>query len=92
MPKISFNQTNTSIQIKEGTELARLPYLDPTTPLKFGCRQGQCGACAIRLISGEENLSPKTKQERETLSRLKLDSSRLACQCAVKGDIIIDLN
>jgi ferredoxin len=89
MPKITFCQQQRSLQIKEGTDLLRLPYLDSTVPLKFGCCQGQCGACAIKVTAGEENLSPKTKQEQITLCRLKLDSHRLACQCAVMGDVVI---
>lgn len=90
MPKLTFYQQKRILQIKEGIDLLRIPYLDTLAPLKFGCRQGQCGACAIKIISGEENLSPKTKQEQETLNRLKLDSQRLACQCAIKGDVVID--
>jgi ferredoxin len=90
MPKLTFNQQKSSLQIKEGTDLLRVQYIDASVPLKFGCRQGQCGACAIKVISGENNLSPKTKQEQATLERLKLDSQRLACQCAIKGDVVID--
>ena len=90
MPKLTFYKQQRSISIKEGTDLLRIPYLDPTTPLKFGCCQGHCGTCAIKIISGEENLSPRTKQEQATLCRLQLPSHRLACQCALKGDVIID--
>jgi len=90
MPKITFYQQNRSIQVSEGTELARLPYLDTTAPLKFGCRQGNCGTCVIKIITGKENLSPKTKEEAKTLRRLDLESCRLACQCAVIGDVVID--
>ena len=91
MPTLTFDKQQRSLQVKEGTELLRLPYLDSTVPLKFGCCQGQCGTCAIKVLVGEENLSPKTKQEKETLHRLKLDQSyRLACQCALRGDVVID--
>jgi ferredoxin len=91
MPKLTFHQQNRSLHVKEGTELCRLPYLDSTVPLKFGCRQGQCGTCVIKVIAGEENLSPQTKQEQATLSRLQLhENYRLACQCALKGDVVID--
>lgn len=90
MPKLTFNQQKRSLQIKEGTDLVRIPYLVSSVPLKFGCRQGQCGTCAIKVISGEENLSPKTKQEQATLDRIKSDCHRLACQCAIKGDVVID--
>lgn len=90
MPTLTFCKQNRSLQVKEGTELLQISYLDPTVPLTFGCRQGHCGACAIKVKTGEENLSPKTKQEKATLYRLQLDSHRLACQCALKGDVVID--
>lgn len=90
MPKVTFNQQNRSLNVTEGTELVRFPCLDPTIELKFGCRQGHCGTCAIKIIAGGNNLSPKTKQENETLHRLKLDAYRLGCQCAIKGDVVIE--
>ena len=90
MPRITFNRQKISLEVKEGTELSYLSFIDSTVPLKFGCRQGHCGVCKITVISGKENLSPETKQEKETLCRLKLDSHRLACQCAVMGEVIIE--
>lgn len=91
MPIITFLKEKKSIKVKEGTDLVRLPYLNATLPIKFGCCQGECGTCAIHVIEGQENLSPKTKQEKITLAMLKLqDPHRLACQCSVKGDIVID--
>ncbi len=90
MPKITFLKNNQSLQLKEGTDLLKVPRLDASVPLKFGCCQGHCGTCAIRVLCGAENLSPKTRQEAATLDQLGLDSHRLACQCALKGDVIID--
>lgn len=90
MPKLTFKKNNYTLHLKVGTELKRVPYLDATVPLRFGCCEGNCGTCAIKILEGAENLSPKTKQERETLSRLRLDSHRLACQCALKGNVVID--
>lgn len=90
MPTLTFSKQKRSLQLKEGTELLRIPHLDTNTPLKFGCCQGQCGTCAFRVEAGEDALSPKTKQEQATLCRLRLESHRLACQCALKGDVVID--
>ncbi|MFI0435254.1 MAG: 2Fe-2S iron-sulfur cluster-binding protein [Parachlamydiaceae bacterium] len=91
MPQVLFNQHNRILQVKEGTDFLHLSYLDNTLPLKFGCRKGGCGSCAIRILSGEANLSRQTKEERATVHRLKIDpDKRLACQCAIKGDVVID--
>lgn len=71
--------------------MLRIPHLNASMPLKFGCGKGNCGTCVIKVINGEENLSSKTKEEIATLDRLGVSSSyRLACQCAVKGDVEID--
>src|SRR5437016_870696 len=90
MAKITFLKQDYTIEAKEGTELLRIPFIDPSVPLKFGCRKGECGTCAIKILQGEENLSPQTKEEQATLSRLKLNGHRLACQCALNGDLLID--
>lgn len=91
MPKLTFRKQNQTIELKEGSELVRLPYLTSVVSLPFGCCQGTCGTCAIKVLEGEEHLSPKTKQEKTTLSNLELGGYRLACQCALKsGDVILD--
>ena len=89
MPNIKFSPEDRNYTARIGTELSKLPELYPDIPLRFGCRQGNCGVCAIHIIQGESNLSPKTKQEIATLNRLEINQKRLACQCALKGDITI---
>lgn len=90
MPKLTFSQKHPGLELREGTELLRVPFLDASAPLKFGCCKGMCGTCAIKIAKGAENLSPPTKEEQATLSRLHLESHRLACQCALLGDVAID--
>ncbi|MBA3722113.1 MAG: (2Fe-2S)-binding protein [Parachlamydiaceae bacterium] len=78
--------------IKVGTELLRAYQIDPTIPLKFGCCEGKCGVCVIKVVKGEENLSKRTRQENETLEIKNFDPTyRLACQCAILGDVTIDV-
>jgi ferredoxin len=90
MPKLIFIKTNSTLQLKAGTELLRIPHIDASAPLKFSCCQGDCGTCAIKIIKGSDNLSAQTKKETATLKRLQLDGCRLACQCAIlDGDVII---
>jgi len=54
----------------------------------FSCEEGICGACAIEIIEGEENLSELTEEEKN----LKKDKKhRLACMCKIKkGDVKIN--
>lgn len=49
---------------------------------------GQCGTCIVEIISGLENLSPKTDFEQRKLKR-KPDNYRLACQTLVNGPISV---
>lgn len=59
----------------------------------FGCRMGMCGADAVAIVDGMENLSPPTDDELATLRRLGLEGrARMACVCkAVGGTVTIDL-
>ena len=48
----------------------------------FGCTQGICGTCKIKIIEGIENLSDLSNNEKE----MTLDKDiRLACQCSIKS-------
>ncbi len=59
--------------------------------INFGCRAGVCGADAVAVCEGHQNLSPPGEDELATLRRLGLEGrARLACMCAVKGPVLID--
>lgn len=84
------NGNSLSYSIPSGTELLQAYKINPVLPLKFGCTKGQCAVCVFHVVKGQENLSKMTKQERKTLEKKNLDSScRLACQCALLGDVTI---
>jgi ferredoxin len=50
---------------------------------------GQCATCIVEIVSGMENLSPKTPFEEKKLKR-KPESYRLACQTLVNGPISVN--
>lgn len=88
MSNLFFPFQHLAFSITPGQELLKAYQLNPQIPFKFGCTKGQCGVCAIRVIQGQEHLSKMTKQEKDTLVRLKLSSEhRLVCQCAILGDV-----
>lgn len=91
MAKLTFSEQDLTLQLKEGTELIRLLYLENKIPLRFGCCEGKCGTCTIKVLQGKENLSPLTKQEKQTLSKKQLETHRLACQCALTGDVVLEV-
>ena len=56
----------------------------------FGCHRGVCGKCATNVLSGMNNLSAPTEEEKT----MGLEPGRrLMCQChIVKGTVKLDLD
>ncbi len=91
MAKITFMQTGESIEIANSASLLELEE-HKNNILPFGCRSGVCGACAMEVVSGLENLNEKNEIETELLNDLDLDAlnHRLGCQCVAYGDVTIE--
>ncbi len=91
MPKLSFFIAEISVEAPFGSELLSVKEKYPDLPLRFSCTRGDCGTCVIKPLKGAENLSECTKIERATLKKLgKLKGYRLACQCALEGDVEVE--
>jgi nitrite reductase (NADH) large subunit len=59
-------------------------------PIESGCRMGMCGSDPVRVLDGEENLSPMRSAERRTLERLGLGAGcRMACVSRVQGPVAV---
>jgi len=56
----------------------------------FGCHSGVCGKCATTILTGLNNLSAPTAEEKA----MDLEPSRrLMCQCRInKGTVKLDLD
>lgn len=49
---------------------------------------GVCGKCVVSVASGTENLSPPTELETRIMEKYNYaPPQRIACQCAVQGDV-----
>ena len=60
-------------------------------PIEPGCRMGMCGSDPIRVLEGQDNLSPMRSAERRTLERLGLGPDcRMACVSRVQGPVVVD--
>ncbi len=92
--KITFVKDSVEIQtqvVPTGCDFQRVLTLYPSVPLRFGCRNGDCGVCALRVIQGMQDLTKRTPEEVKTLARKGLsDEWRLGCQCCVNGDVVIE--
>lgn len=91
MPNVTFQSTGQSAQTDDSGSLRDVTQTNGW-PIPYGCENGICGTCLITISSGKENLSPIEETEQQTLEAMgQMDGEhRLACQCRVSGDIVID--
>lgn len=89
MPKITFLRTGQSFDVPAGTRFLDFCQ-DNNAPHDFGCTVGSCGTCVLVLEQGQNNVSPSTDEERETVEMCTdAKGARLGCQLVVKGDIAL---
>lgn len=92
MPKVHITTDNKVIDVVDNYALIDMCE-DQDTSILFGCRDGACGACMIRVLDGADNLSPMEDHERDFLETMAAEANeRLACQCKVRGDVKIEVS
>ncbi|ATF09095.1 2Fe-2S iron-sulfur cluster-binding protein [Candidatus Enterovibrio altilux] len=91
MPIVTFLKTGNSINLPNHSSLIDLED-SRDNEVSFGCQSAACGTCLIDVVSGMQNISLRNEDEQDLLETLDLDDEklRLACQCVVHGDIIIN--
>ena len=92
MPKVEITTDEKTIEVVDNYAMIDMCE-DHDTSILFGCRDGACGACMIKVIDGAENLTPMQDDEKDFLETMAAEpDERLACQCRVKGDIKIEVS
>jgi len=92
MPKVTITTDNKTIDVVDGYAMIDMCEEHPTSIL-FGCRDGACGACIIRVLDGAEHLTSMRDEERDFLETMAAEpNERLACQCKVLGDVKIEVS
>lgn len=88
MPTVKNATTGQTVQCDNGDRLQDVVE-ENGLGIPFGCASGMCGTCLIQINSGKENLGEITEVEEFTLDSHPFadESSRLACQCHVNGDV-----
>lgn len=85
MATIIFAEDGIEFEVPDGTKVQDVVDRNDANIL-FGCREGACATCMIRINEGAEFLNPVTENEEMTLMPDELeDGLRLACQCTVTG-------
>lgn len=93
MPKVTITTDDLTIEVKEGYPLIDMCE-EHDTSILFGCRDGACGACMVKVVSGEEFLNKADEDEQEFLETMAAEpNERLACQCKVSGgDVVLEVS
>lgn len=93
MVKITVQDENKTISVAKGSNLRKAALAHGIGLYKgfhkiLNCHgMGRCTSCAVEVVTGLENLSPRTRAEEGKFK--SKPNSRLACQTQVEGDITI---
>ncbi len=92
MPILNVKTDKKLIEVEKNAAIIDVCETEETSIL-FGCRDGACGACMIRVLENPQNLSSMAEHERDFLETMAArEDERLACQCLVLGDVTIEVS
>ncbi|WP_095590453.1 2Fe-2S iron-sulfur cluster-binding protein [Actibacterium ureilyticum] len=83
--KLTFADVSLTVNVPAGTRIIEISE-KIGAGITYGCREGECGTCLTRIVSGAENLTePSALEQRVLKENLAARNDRLACQCQVLG-------
>ncbi len=91
MPKanVTFEDIDVTITVPAGTRLIEISE-KVGAGITYGCREGECGTCLMRIVSGMDNLAEPSMLEDKVLKELMAGRRhRLACQAQVLGGEVV---
>ena len=87
--KVTFKDIGISVHVPVGTRIIEVSE-KLGAGLIYGCREGDCGTCLMKVEEGWNNLTtPSVVEEKILTENLAGKHNRLACQAQVLGDIVI---
>lgn len=87
MAKIVSVNDGKIVDVPDNSQISRV--CEEKFGVEFGCENGVCATCRIKIAQGNENLNPKNDNEEEVFP--DEPEARLACQCTIKeGVVMID--
>lgn len=91
--KLTIRPTGEVFEIEEGKTVLDL-LREKDIYIKSGCGgHATCTDCIVKIVSGEDNLSPSPFPELKLLGNVfHITKERLACQLSVTGDVTIDIS
>lgn len=91
MPTIRFTKNLPEIQA-DSDEILMTALLRGGLPVASSCHgDGVCAKCRVRVVDGDQNLSPIEPPEARLRQRNRYaPDARVACQARVLGDVTVD--
>ena len=92
--KNSNNDTDIVLEMAENEQNILTVMRDAEVYVKSSCGgHATCGDCMIKVVSGEDNLSPPPFEEIKLLGNVfHITKERLGCQTKITGDVTIDIS
>ncbi|MBI1284307.1 MAG: 2Fe-2S iron-sulfur cluster binding domain-containing protein [Thiobacillus sp.] len=91
MPKanVTFEDIGITVTVPAGTRLIEVSER-VGAGITYSCREGECGTCIMKIVSGMENLAQRSVLEDKVLQEnMAGRNNRLACQAQVLGGEIV---
>lgn len=85
---ITFEDINVTVTVPAGTRVIEISE-KVGSGITYGCREGDCGTCMMKVTSGSENLAePSVLEDKILRENLAGKQNRLACQAQILGGSI----
>ncbi|MGK2954036.1 MAG: 2Fe-2S iron-sulfur cluster-binding protein [Thiobacillus sp.] len=91
MPKanVTFEDIGITVTVPAGTRLIEVSE-KVGAGITYSCREGECGTCIMKIVSGMENLAQRSVLEDKVLQEnMAGRNNRLACQAQVLGGEVV---
>ncbi|MFZ1828723.1 MAG: 2Fe-2S iron-sulfur cluster-binding protein [Candidatus Competibacteraceae bacterium] len=87
--QLSFTDINVTVTVPAGTRVIEVSDR-LNSGIIYGCREGDCGTCLMKVVEGMENLTEPSALEAQILKEhFAGQDTRLACQAQVLGDVAV---
>ena len=87
--KVTFLDIGITVNVPVGTRVIEVSEKVGAS-LIYGCREGDCGTCLMKVEEGWNNLTePSVIEEKVLRENMAGKHCRLACQAQVLGDIAV---
>jgi ferredoxin len=91
MPKaeVHFSDSQVTVTVPAGTRLIEVSER-AGAHITYGCREGECGTCLVRIVDGHAHLAqPSVLEDQVLKDSFAGRDQRLACQAQCLGGRIV---